>query len=264
MKRKAEPLTPDQQALAVQFLPLLHGFARKKTSSATEYEDLLDHLYEPFLRAARGFKPEKGYTFQAWATRILSNAHIDVLRRRKQEVPLEDWHVEAAPRLRTTPQRDPEPVHDARGCEINPGHDGGGCGQDGRSSAVERALEVLREGGTLQAARKAAARELGKAPARSTVQRWARAAKLPTLPRGRPRKLELQQLAWWLLDPKAVPAIWKRRGSKTRPSIRALADAAEVDRRTVQRSGRRVRSLLRQRPKRTARASASAQELEPG
>lgn len=232
MKRKSEPLTDEQRALAAQFMPLLLGFARKKARTPTEFDDLVSHLHEPLLRAARGFKREKGYTFQAFLTRILHNAYVDLMRRRKIEVPLQDWHVERALPVKTSrPQvqkEEPDPPLQ-------------------QPSAVERALYVLREGGTLQAARKAAARELGRMPARSTVQRWAKAAALCPRPRGRPRKLDPQQLVRWLLDPRALPGIWVKRGRRkgARASQRALAEAAEIGSSTVKRGVKKARALLR-------------------
>lgn len=76
------PLTAAQQALAAQWVRL----ARKV---AARHGVDLGVTLEAVCKAARGFDAAKGWTFQAWATRCLTNAAIDELRRKR--------HVELMP-----------------------------------------------------------------------------------------------------------------------------------------------------------------------
>lgn len=211
-------------------MPLLHKLCAKSARTPTEHDDLVDAAVISLCKAARAFKPEMGWTFQALATRAITNAIIDALRKRRPEVEFKEAHLESAidRPLRAAPaapELDSEPAPPAPPCP--------------RAAA----LQVLREGGPLHAAREEAERLTGRRPARSTVQGWARAAGV-RLQRGRPAKLDPRQVARWLTDRRALPGIWE---SGRRANIAKLAQGAEVDPSTVRRSCKKAGGIRRLR-----------------
>lgn len=76
------PLTPAQQALAARWLPLARKVAARHVVD-------LGVTLEALCKAARAFRPDAGWTFQALATRVLTNSCIDELRKKR--------HVELMP-----------------------------------------------------------------------------------------------------------------------------------------------------------------------
>lgn len=81
-QKQVVPLTKPQQELAARWLPLARKVAAKHGVD-------LGVTLEGLCKAARGYKPESGWTFQALATRVLTNAAIDELRKKR--------HVELLP-----------------------------------------------------------------------------------------------------------------------------------------------------------------------
>lgn len=106
--RPVVPLTTEQSALASKWLPLCHKIA-------AEFGQDTDVTFEAICRAARGFDPSRGWTFQAFATRILKNACVDELRKKRhvELLPFEEsLHSAAAGCADILGERDslPEPV----------------------------------------------------------------------------------------------------------------------------------------------------------
>lgn len=91
------PLTKEQSDLAARWMPLLHGIVAKHAQDRGDRNELVSRLQQALLRAARTYDPVKGYTFRAYATRILTNAVIDerrALTRRRELIGLDDWKIE--------------------------------------------------------------------------------------------------------------------------------------------------------------------------
>ena len=108
LTRPVIPLTADEQTLAARWFPL----ARKV---AARHGVDVGVALESLCKAARGFEPAKGWTFQAWATRILTNAAIDELRKERhvELLPFEEsLHAASAEHADILGERDslPEPV----------------------------------------------------------------------------------------------------------------------------------------------------------
>lgn len=106
--KQVVPLTEQQQALAARWVPL----ARKV---AAHHGVDLGVTLEAVCRAARGYDTSRGWTMQAWATRILTNACIDELRKKRhiELLPFdESLHSAAAGCTDIMGERDslPEPV----------------------------------------------------------------------------------------------------------------------------------------------------------
>lgn len=92
-----EPLTKEQSELAARWMPLLHGIVAKHAQDRGDRNELASRCHQALLRAARTYDPAKGYTFRAYATRILNNAVIDerrALTRRRELIGLDDWKLE--------------------------------------------------------------------------------------------------------------------------------------------------------------------------
>jgi RNA polymerase sigma-70 factor (ECF subfamily) len=82
---------------AIPLLSELYGAALRLTRNPTDAEDLLQ---EAFLRAYRGFASFKeGTNLRAWLYRILTNAFINVYRKRQREPQtisdseVEEWYL---------------------------------------------------------------------------------------------------------------------------------------------------------------------------
>lgn len=91
------PLTKEQSDLAARWMPLLHGIVAKHAKDRGDRNELVSRLQQALLRAARTYDLAKGYTFRAYATRILTNAVIDerrALTRRRELIGLDDWKIE--------------------------------------------------------------------------------------------------------------------------------------------------------------------------
>ncbi len=140
------PLTEDQRQLAAKWMPLLYKIVHESAQNQTERDDLISRLQAALLRAARKFDPAKGYTFQAYATRILKNAVIDEHRyklRSRIQVGFDAEHLEAM----ANDDRQPVP------CKLADQQQGPAPEQqtqhaDCPQRPEERALEMLRDGYT--------------------------------------------------------------------------------------------------------------------
>lgn len=143
-----EPLTDDQRQLAAKWMPLLYKIVHESAQNQTERDDLISRLQAALLRAARKFDPAKGYTFQAYATRILKNAVIDEHRyklRSRLQIGFDADHLEALANEDRQPvpckladqQQEPAPEQQTQHAD---------CPQ----RPEERALEMLRDGCTNQ------------------------------------------------------------------------------------------------------------------
>lgn len=76
------------QELVLTTLDSCYSYARVLAASPAEAEDLLQ---ETLLRAYRGFASfNRDLSFKVWAFRIMRNAHIDRLRRRRGHPPAPD------------------------------------------------------------------------------------------------------------------------------------------------------------------------------
>lgn len=90
----ATPLTKEQSALAGRWIPLARKIVAKHATSATEFTEMFSAAQWALCKAARSYDAAKGYTFQALATRAITNACIDEHRRRKHcHVELKEHHV---------------------------------------------------------------------------------------------------------------------------------------------------------------------------
>jgi RNA polymerase sigma-70 factor, ECF subfamily len=68
---------------AIPFMPEMYAAALRLTRNRTDAEDLVQ---EAFLRAYRGFGGfEPGTNLRAWLYRILTNAYINIYRKRQRE-----------------------------------------------------------------------------------------------------------------------------------------------------------------------------------
>jgi len=183
-KTAPKPLTDDQAALAAQWIPLVRKLVGEAAGSKTEYDDLFGVASEAVMRAARSFKPDRGWTFQALATRCVKNAICDVRRRKKCEVELKDWHVErgieALPKRRESKPVEPEPAP-MPACP-------------GRAAAIA----ALRCGKSYRQARAEAAQCLPKPPSMRRICAWAREAGIQPRCPGRPPKVDPIEAARWL------------------------------------------------------------------
>lgn len=187
-RRKVIPLNPEQQKLAAGWLPLMRKLVSQAAQGRTEYEDLLGPSTEALLRAARAFKPGAGWTFQALATRCVKNAIIDVRRRKRNEVELKDWHVEAG--VEVAPPRPQRALLEQLAAPApNP-----------QQLARTAAVTALHSGSSYRQARAAAARHLARPPSLDTVHRWAKAEGVEPRRRGRPAKVGALHAARWLRD----------------------------------------------------------------
>lgn len=178
------PLTEDQRQLAAKWMPLLYKIVHESAQNQTERDDLISRLQAALLRAARKFDPAKGYTFQAYATRILKNAVIDEHRyklRSRLQVGLDAEHLEALANDAWQPApcklADQEPQEPER--ERPTQH------ADCPQRPEERALEMLRDDATY--------REVAQATGlkRWRVERLAESAKIERV-RGPRSRLTIQ------------------------------------------------------------------------
>ena len=180
-----KPLTDAQAALAAQWIPLVRKLVGEAAGSSTDFDDLFGVASEAVMRAARSFKPDKGWTFQALATRCVKNAICDVRRRKKCEVELKDWHVErgieVAPKRRQIKPNAPVPLPVLPACP-------------GRFAAIE----ALRCGKSYRQARAEAAKLLPKPPSMRRICAWAREAGIQPRCPGRPPKVDPIEAARWL------------------------------------------------------------------
>ena len=143
-----EPLTEDQRQLAAKWMPLLYKIVHESAQNQTERDDLISRLQAALLRAARKFDPAKGYTFQAYATRILKNAVIDEHRyklRSRLQMGFDAEHLEAMA------NEDRQPVPCKLGDQLQePDPESQTQHADCPQRPEERALQMLRDGCTNQ------------------------------------------------------------------------------------------------------------------
>lgn len=105
---------------ALAYADALYGLARRLTGSPTDAEDLVQDTYARALGAWDSFTP--GTNVRAWLYRILRNAHIDLLRRRRLD-PLGgrlDAEASAGPEFldRLGPATEPDQLRHLRVSEI--------------------------------------------------------------------------------------------------------------------------------------------------
>ncbi|WP_323039291.1 RNA polymerase sigma factor [Gemmobacter sp.] len=75
------------KAEMIQLLPRMRAFARSLTRSWDQADDLVQQTCEKALRNSTSF--QAGSRMDAWMFRIMRNAWIDVVRARRETVPLE-------------------------------------------------------------------------------------------------------------------------------------------------------------------------------
>lgn len=139
------PLTEEQRQLAAKWMGLVHKIVALHAQSAADRAELYSRLQLALLRAARTYQPEKGFTFQAYATRILSNAVIDERRatgRRREVLGLSDQYLEALSNRAHDPAK--PPACDA--ASINPEPDDRQLPR--QITPQELALDLLRQDAT--------------------------------------------------------------------------------------------------------------------
>lgn len=78
----------------IALLPRLRAFARSLTGAADQADDLVQQTLEKALRGIAGF--EAGTRLDSWMFRIMRNAHLDTLRARRPESPLDQCEAALA------------------------------------------------------------------------------------------------------------------------------------------------------------------------
>ncbi len=137
-------LTNEQRDLAAKWMGLVRKIVAEHSQDAGDRAELTSRLQLALLRAARTYDASRGYTFQAYATRILKNAVIDerrALGRRREVLGLPDWQIEHLANL------DYQPAN----VSTSESADGDGQREEPQQRPVkpeETALQMLRDGAT--------------------------------------------------------------------------------------------------------------------
>jgi RNA polymerase sigma factor (sigma-70 family) len=82
---------------------MLYNFFLRLTRNRSNSEDLVQEVFFRILKYRRTFQGKSKFT--VWMYQIARNAHIDYLRKRSPEVPLEDQFEEAASPETAPPER---------------------------------------------------------------------------------------------------------------------------------------------------------------
>lgn len=94
-------MTPEQEQLVLDNRKLAYWTLRDFRGHGMEMQDLEQLALEGLVRAAKSFRPELGYTFGTYATRVIRNLlithHEKPVKRQRRLVPVE--HVPEVPQL---------------------------------------------------------------------------------------------------------------------------------------------------------------------
>jgi RNA polymerase sigma-70 factor (ECF subfamily) len=90
---------------------MLYNFFLRLTGNRAASEDLVQEVFIRILKYRAGYQGES--RFVVWMFQIARNAHIDFLRKRKEELPLDDQFAEA-PSLERRPEDRFEADQEAR------------------------------------------------------------------------------------------------------------------------------------------------------